>query len=91
MFVCDVRFLSVWVCGKFVFCFYNENQAIGEIDLIINSPIPFDDLVERADFFELGDATVPVISVSDLIELKRNSGRKQDLADVEHLRLLLEN
>ena len=40
--------------------------------------------------FDILGAKVPVISIPDLIELKLNAGRKQDLSDVEHLRSLLE-
>jgi predicted nucleotidyltransferase len=81
-----------WVRDKNMtaFSFYNENQPIGEIDLIIDSPVPYDDLIKRALYFDIGEVSVPVISASDLIELKRSSGRKQDISDVEHLRLLLE-
>ena len=67
------------------FNFYNTNEAVSEIDLVIDSPIPYKDLRQRAVTFALGDINVPVASIRDLIELKVSSGRKQDLADVEHL------
>jgi predicted nucleotidyltransferase len=72
------------------FSFHNDEQAVGEIDLIIDSPIPYEELKNRASIFEIGRIKVPVISIQDLIKLKLNAGRKQDLSDVEHLRLLLE-
>ena len=72
------------------FSFYNDKQPVGEIDLIIDSPIPYGELRKRASDLKLGLVKVPVISIDDLIELKLKSGRKQDLSDVEHLRLLLE-
>jgi predicted nucleotidyltransferase len=72
------------------FTFFNEKEPVGEIDLLIDSPIPYGELRKRAVIFDILGTKVPVISVPDLIELKRNTGRKQDRSDVEHLRSLLE-
>jgi predicted nucleotidyltransferase len=33
---------------------------------------------------------LPVISVRDMIAIKEKAGREQDLADIKHLRRLLE-
>jgi len=70
--------------------FYNETLPVGEIDLILDSPIQFEELKKRSVKIELGEDRVPVVSIRDLIELKLKAGRKQDLADVEHLRAILE-
>jgi predicted nucleotidyltransferase len=43
----------------------------------------------RAIKVELQDEKMPTVSIHDLIELKLRAGRKQDLADVEHLRMVL--
>jgi predicted nucleotidyltransferase len=70
--------------------FYSETLPIGEIDIVINSPIPYEELRSRAIRVELQDEKIPTVSIHDLIELKLRAGRKQDLADVEHLRMVLE-
>jgi predicted nucleotidyltransferase len=70
--------------------FYSEKLPIGEIDLVFDSPIPYDKLKSRAVKIELQGNRVPVVSIRDLIELKQRAGRKQDLADVESLRMILE-
>jgi predicted nucleotidyltransferase len=70
--------------------FYNETLPIGEIDIVIDSPIPYEELKNRAIRVELQDEKIPTVSIHDLIELKLRAGRKQDLADVEHLRMILE-
>jgi predicted nucleotidyltransferase len=70
--------------------FYSETLPIGEIDIIIDTPIPYKELKNRAIRVELQDEKIPTISIHDLIELKLRAGRKQDLADVEYLRLVLE-
>jgi hypothetical protein len=70
--------------------FYSETLPIGEIDILIETPIPYEQLRSRAVRIELQDEKVPTVSIHDLIELKLRAGRKQDLADVEHLRIILE-
>ncbi len=70
--------------------FYSELLPIGEIDLVFDSPIPYDQLCKRAVMIEIQGEKIPTVSIHDLIELKLHSGRKQDLADVEHLKMVLE-
>jgi len=70
--------------------FYSETFSIGEIDIIIDSPIPYDKLKSKAITVELKEVKIPTVSIHDLIELKSRAGRKQDLSDVEHLRMVLE-
>ncbi|HUL21198.1 MAG TPA: nucleotidyl transferase AbiEii/AbiGii toxin family protein [Thermodesulfobacteriota bacterium] len=70
--------------------FYSETLPIGEIDIVIDSPISYQELRSGAIRVELGDERVPIVSIQDLIELKLQAGRKQDLADVEHLRMVME-
>jgi predicted nucleotidyltransferase len=70
--------------------FYSETLPIGEIDIVIDTPIPYEELRNRAIRVELRDERIPVVSIHDLIQLKLRAGRKQDLADVEHLKMVLE-
>ena len=70
--------------------FYSETLPIGEIDIVIDSPIPYEAIRNRAAKVELQDEKIPVVSIRDLIELKLRAGRKQDLADIEHLKMVLE-
>jgi hypothetical protein len=83
---------TAWILEKNLkaFSFRNTNQPIGEIDLLIDSPVSYEDVKKRAAIFDLKGVKVPVISIPDLIEIKLKSGRKQDLSDVEHLRSLME-
>jgi predicted nucleotidyltransferase len=83
---------SGWILDKnmkaFTFC--SDSEAIAEIDVLIDSPIPFEELNPRAVVFDLEGVRVPVVSVLDLIEMKMKAGRQQDLSDVEHLKIILE-
>jgi hypothetical protein len=47
--------------------------------------IDTEQVIQRAGFVALGDLSVPVISLEDLIANKRAAGRPQDLADASLL------
>ncbi len=70
--------------------FYAEGLPIGEIDIVIDCPISYVELKNRSVKVELGEVKVPVVSIHDLIQLKKEAGRKQDIADIESLELVLE-
>lgn len=70
--------------------FYNDRSPIGEIDILIDVSLPYSTLKKRAVLFDLEGEKIPTVSIPDLIELKLKAGRKQDLSDVEHLRIILE-
>lgn len=70
--------------------FYSEASPIGEIDIVFDSPIPYGELKSRSVMIEIEGEKIPTVSIHDLIKLKQNSGRKQDVADVEYLQMILE-
>lgn len=88
----DEKKRNFWVQDKGMRAlnFYSETLAIGEIDIVFESPIPYNELKDRSVKIELQGEQVPLISIRDLIELKIKAGRKQDLTDAEHLRRILE-
>jgi predicted nucleotidyltransferase len=81
-----------WIREKHMkaFSFYHEKEAIGEIDILIDLPMPYEELRARAEIFDVEGTRVPVVSVQDLIDLKLRAGRNQDLSDAEHLKTVLE-
>jgi predicted nucleotidyltransferase len=83
---------NAWIKEKNMMAlnFYSESLPIGEIDIVIDSPIPYDELKKRAVHLELETDKIPTISIRDLIQIKMKAGRKQDLSDVEHLKIILE-
>lgn len=88
----DEKKRSSWIGDKGMKAlnFYSETLPIGEINIVFESPIPYDKLKEGSVKVELQEEKVPLISIHDLIELKIKAGRKQDLADAGHLRRILE-
>ena len=62
--------------------FYDPNAPMCQVDIII----AYDLAGKRTQRIGLDADTACVLSVPDLIDMKRRSGRPQDLADVEALR-----
>ncbi len=88
----DIKKLKKWIKEKNLKAinFYNDKFPIAGIDIVIDSPVPYEDLKERAIYIELLGEKLPVISIEDLIYIKEKAGRKQDLADARHLKKLLQ-
>ena len=55
------------------------------VDLFLEPPMPFDRLWARSVVMKLRGVPVRVVGLDDLIELKRRSGRPEDVADAEAL------
>ena len=63
-------------------------DPLREVDILVSPPVSASLLIERAITLELDDIPVKIISLPDLIALKRNTGRAQDLSDVALLERL---
>jgi predicted nucleotidyltransferase len=63
------------------------NTTAGELDLLARpaGAPAYDALRKRATRVDLGDFTVLISSLDDLIAMKRAAGRTKDLADIEEL------
>jgi predicted nucleotidyltransferase len=86
----DQKKRDVWVKekGMKAFNFYSETLPIGEIDIVIDSPIPYVELKNRAIEIKIQEISIPTVSLGDLISLKKKAGRKQDLSDIEYLKIV---
>jgi hypothetical protein len=71
--------------GMRVFSFHNPVNPMLSIDLFVEHPIPFDDLRSRAVRLDIDGVAVYICSIDDLIVLKQQAGRPQDLQDIERL------
>ncbi|MEW6102660.1 MAG: DUF6036 family nucleotidyltransferase [bacterium] len=76
-----------WIKNKNMkaFTLVNPDWEISEIDVVIDSPVDYKKGIENVDYIQLENTSIPVISIDDLIEMKRVSNRKQDEADIRHL------
>jgi predicted nucleotidyltransferase len=69
---------------------WNSSMPGFEVDIFVESPLPFEDLYDHATRARIGDKTVPVAGIDDLITMKRAAGRSRDLEDIEALLRLKE-
>jgi hypothetical protein len=74
--------------GMSVFSLFDPSPGGPTVDLFVENPIPFDDLLARSVLIRLQGQPVRVCSVEDLITLKEQSNRPLDLEDVRTLRAL---
>lgn len=56
------------------------------VDVLIHHPLDIDAAFAAAVTRDVGGVPVPLCAVKDMIMLKQGTGRRQDVADVEHLR-----
>ena len=71
--------------GMRVFSMWDPKNAMREVDVFAEHPIPFCELWSRSQTIALETTTIRVAAIADLIALKRIAGRVQDLADIEAL------
>lgn len=75
--------------GMQVFTLTDPANPMRAVDLFVESPIPFDELWDRADLMPLAGTVVRVAAIPDLIRMKRLAARPQDLIDIEALEAIL--
>ncbi|MBL7197366.1 MAG: hypothetical protein ISS47_04655 [Candidatus Omnitrophica bacterium] len=85
--IADKKTRKNWINKKRMkaFNFYKENE-LKEVDIIIESPVSFEEAKKSAIHIKSDDIALPVISIDNLIKMKRNTGRKLDKMDIEDLK-----
>lgn len=68
-----------------VFSLWTDADPTFKVDLFVEEPFDFAAAWQRAAAVELAGVEVRVVSLSDLLAMKRRAGRPQDLADVAAL------
>jgi hypothetical protein len=71
--------------GMTVFSLWSDRAPGLEVDLFVTEPFDFDEAYSRSLRVSLDTTTATVVSLSDLIQLKRAAGRPIDHADIEAL------
>ena len=76
-----------WIKNKHMKAFnFYKNDELKEVDLIIDSPVTFEGAKKRIKRIRVDDLSLPVISIDDLIRMKRSAGRDVDQWDVKELK-----
>ena len=86
----DAATRESWIRDKnhIVFSMWNPSAPAFEVDLIVAEPFDFDEVFERALRVPLETTETMVISLEDLIEMKRRTARPRDIEDIKALEAL---
>jgi hypothetical protein len=71
--------------GMLVFSLFHPKKTEELIDVFVDEPIPFAEAYGRRVSIPLGKQQISVASKDDLIKLKQQAGRAQDLQDIQAL------
>lgn len=72
--------------GLTVFSMWSSKRPTLEVDIFVEEPFDFDGAYQRGVRVLLDGTEAMVVSLEDLLSLKEQAGRPQDIADVEALR-----
>ncbi len=86
----DAAVRASWISDKglLVFSLWSPKHPGLEVDLFVEEPFDFDEAFARAISVDLDTTSAMVVSIADLIMLKRKANRPIDLADIEALEAL---
>lgn len=73
-----------------VFSVYNPFREIEHIDIMVEYYIDFDKAYRTRETVNAGDIKIPIVSIDDLIKLKKISKRQRDEIDIAALRKIKE-
>lgn len=73
-----------------VFSFFHSKIPVQEVDILISSPIKYEEAEKRKVVKRAGDITIPLVSIYDLMKMKEKVGRRQDVSDINMLKKVLE-
>ena len=85
---------SEWIekKGLTVFSLWNPDEPATEIDIFVESPLDFERAYSSGKNFNISnDIQTKVLSLEDLISLKKEAGRPKDLDDISKLTVLYED
>ena len=60
------------------------------LDILLSHNLEMNQALANANRVKLGETTVTLASVSDMIKLKQRAGRKQDISDIEQLQKIFD-
>jgi hypothetical protein len=87
--IADKKTREDWIKNKFLkaFNFYKYDE-LKEIDIILQSPVSYEAARKNAVHMKDGKLSLSVISVKDLIRMKKAAGRDLDNLDISVLKRL---
>jgi hypothetical protein len=87
MAIANAKIRHDWIHNKHMkaFNFYKEDE-LKEVDIIIESPVSYEEAKKDALKFKIEDTVLPIISIDNLIKMKRNTGCSVDKFDIGELK-----
>lgn len=67
------------------YTFQPLDHSILEVDILTTESLYFEDYKKRSITMRINTTVIPLINIKDLIVMKKKTGRKTDLADIEAL------
>jgi hypothetical protein len=88
--IADKKTREDWIQNKHMkaFNFYKGERSYEEVDIIIDSPVDFEEASKDVVRVKVGKLTLPVISKRNFIKMKRKSGRYKDIMDIQEISMI---
>jgi len=85
--IADASTRKDWICNRHMkaFNFYKEDE-LKEVDIIIKSSVSFEEAKKNPVRIKIDGVILPVISIDNLIKMKKNTGRNIDKLDIQELK-----
>lgn len=89
--IADKKIREDWINNKHMKAFnFYKKDSLKEVDLIIESPVSFKKAKKTVIKINLGDITLPIVSIDNLIRMKKVSDREIDRIDIKDLKKIKE-
>lgn len=87
--IADTHIRNEWINNKHMKAFnFYKDKGLKEVDIIIESPVSFNKAIQTVQWIKCDDLYLPVISISNLIKMKKVTGRNVDSLDIDQLNRL---
>lgn len=67
------------------FSLIGAENRVPTVDVLIGARLVFEEAYARREQRSMGSASISLASVEDMVALKQQAGREQDISDLEHL------
>ncbi len=85
--IADDNIRRSWIKNKHMkaFNFYKGERRFEEVDIIIDTPVSFKEAIKNAKVIKVKNLNLPVISIDNLIKMKKATKRDKDKVDIKEL------
>lgn len=89
-YLADSSIRESWIREKnlIAFTFHHTSDNYRVVDIVLVHPLDFESAYQNRTVKTVRDFTINLVSIDDLIKMKKFSGRSQDISDIEMLQKL---